>query len=354
MLAGEGLHPSSKGARVRFSGDKRTVIDGPFTETKELDRRLLAVAGEVEGGGDRVGQALPEPDGRGVRDRDPPGVRGRGLRRRAHARARARPTQRLRDAGRAAQPVAAHRASPTSRSRDRGRLADRVRAADRRARADRARRRARRGPRAGRARRGARAVARVRRPGQPGRLADGHGQAPRDRPAAPQRACSSASTRSSAASCEIRQALADAGSADAALDDVGDDLLRLIFTTCHPVLSREARVALTLRLLGGLTTTRSRARSSSRRRRSRSGSCAPSGRSPRRAVPFEVPARRRAAPTRLASVLEVVYLVFNEGYSATAGDDWMRPRAVRGGAAARAHPRGARARTSPRCTGSSR
>ena len=61
MLAGEGLQPSSKGARVRFSGGKRTVIDGPFTETKELICRLLDVAGEVEGGGDRVGQALPQP-----------------------------------------------------------------------------------------------------------------------------------------------------------------------------------------------------------------------------------------------------------------------------------------------------
>ena len=61
MLAGEGLHPSSKGARVRFSGSKRTVVDGPFTRDEGAGRRLLAVAGEVEGGGDRVGEALPEP-----------------------------------------------------------------------------------------------------------------------------------------------------------------------------------------------------------------------------------------------------------------------------------------------------
>ena len=88
MLAGEGLQPSSKGARVRFSGDKRTVIDGPFAETKELVAGYLAVAVQVEGRGDRVGQALPQSDARrGVRDRDSPGVRGGGLRRRVHARA---------------------------------------------------------------------------------------------------------------------------------------------------------------------------------------------------------------------------------------------------------------------------
>ena len=87
MLAGEGLQPSSKGARVKFSGEKRTVTDGPFTEAKELDRRLLAVAGEVEGRGDRMGQALPQSHGRGGRDRDPPGVRGGRFWRRIHARA---------------------------------------------------------------------------------------------------------------------------------------------------------------------------------------------------------------------------------------------------------------------------
>ena len=62
MLAGEGLQPSSKGARVRFSGDKRTVIDGPFAETKELVAGFWLLAGEVEGRGDRVGQALPQSD----------------------------------------------------------------------------------------------------------------------------------------------------------------------------------------------------------------------------------------------------------------------------------------------------
>jgi RNA polymerase sigma factor (sigma-70 family) len=107
-------------------------------------------------------------------------------------------------------------------------------------------------------------------------------------------------------------------------DDIGDDLLRLIFTACHPVLSRDARVALTLRLLGGLSTDEiaraflapepTIAQRIVRAKRTLSAA----------RVPFEVPqADERVA--RLAAVLEVIYLIFNEGYSATAGDDWMRP-----------------------------
>ncbi|WMD21742.1 RNA polymerase sigma factor [Achromobacter seleniivolatilans] len=107
-------------------------------------------------------------------------------------------------------------------------------------------------------------------------------------------------------------------------DDIGDDLLRLVFTACHPVLSTEARVALTLRLLGGLSTAEiARAFLASEStiaqrivRAKRSLSSAN--------VPFEVPRAEDRGP-RLASVLEVIYLIFNEGYSATSGDDWMRP-----------------------------
>ncbi len=112
---------------------------------------------------------------------------------------------------------------------------------------------------------------------------------------------------------------------DAALDnDIGDDLLRLIFTACHPVLPAEARVALTLRLLGGLTTeeiARSFLQSEPTiaQRIVRAKKAITEAR-----VPFEVP-RGIDRAVRLASVLEVIYLVFNEGYSATAGDDWMRP-----------------------------
>ena len=112
---------------------------------------------------------------------------------------------------------------------------------------------------------------------------------------------------------------------DAALDDdIGDDLLRLVFISCHPVLSTEARVALTLRLLGGLTTDEiaraflvpepTVAQRIVRAKRTLA----------EERVPFEVP-RGSDLAARLSSVLEVIYLVFNEGYSATAGDDWMRP-----------------------------
>jgi RNA polymerase sigma-70 factor (ECF subfamily) len=112
---------------------------------------------------------------------------------------------------------------------------------------------------------------------------------------------------------------------ETALDDeIGDDLLRLVFISCHPVLSTEARVALTLRLLGGLTTEEiaraflvpepTVAQRIVRAKRTLA----------EEKIPFEVPRSIQLA-ARLSSVLEVIYLVFNEGYSATAGDDWMRP-----------------------------
>ena len=112
---------------------------------------------------------------------------------------------------------------------------------------------------------------------------------------------------------------------DATLDDdVGDDLLRLVFISCHPVLSSEARVALTLRLLGGLTTDEiARAflapEPTVAQRIVRAKRVLSEAR-----VPFEIP-RKAELAARLASVLEVIYLIFNEGYAATAGDDWMRP-----------------------------
>ena len=107
-------------------------------------------------------------------------------------------------------------------------------------------------------------------------------------------------------------------------DDIGDDLLRLVFTACHPVLTTEARVALTLRLLGGLTTSEiaraflapepTIAQRIVRAKKTLA----------KEKVPYEVP-RGAELAARLSSVLEVVYLIFNEGYAATAGDDWMRP-----------------------------
>ena len=113
---------------------------------------------------------------------------------------------------------------------------------------------------------------------------------------------------------------------DAALDDdIGDDLLRLMFTACHPVLAQEARVALTLRLIAGLKTDEiaraflvpeaTIAQRIVRAKRTLA----------EKRIPFEVPHGPELAP-RLASVLAVIYLIFNEGYSATAGDDWMRPQ----------------------------
>jgi predicted RNA polymerase sigma factor len=107
-------------------------------------------------------------------------------------------------------------------------------------------------------------------------------------------------------------------------DDIGDDLLRLLFTSCHPVLPRESRVALTLRMLGGLSTPEiaraflqpepTVAQRIVRAKRTLAD----------KQVPFEVP-RKADLPERLDAVLEVLYLVFNEGYAATSGDDWMRP-----------------------------
>jgi len=112
---------------------------------------------------------------------------------------------------------------------------------------------------------------------------------------------------------------------DAALDNVGDDLLRLIFISCHPILSPEARAALTLRLLGGLTTEEiARAflvpEPTIQQRIVRAKRTLSESR-----VPFEVPLGEELT-ARLSSVLSVIYLIFNEGYSATAGDDWMRPQ----------------------------
>jgi RNA polymerase sigma factor (sigma-70 family) len=123
---------------------------------------------------------------------------------------------------------------------------------------------------------------------------------------------------------QARQEMAVADFESSLDDDIGDDLLRLVFTACHPVLTSESRVALTLRLLGGLTTEEiaraflvpepTVAQRIVRAKRTLAEA----------QVPFEVP-RGTDRASRLSSVLEVIYLIFNEGYTATAGDDWLRP-----------------------------
>ena len=126
------------------------------------------------------------------------------------------------------------------------------------------------------------------------------------------------------AEIEERQSSPESELVDAIDDEFGDDLLRLMFISCHPVLATEARVALTLRLLGGLTTEEiARAflvpTATIQQRIVRAKRTLREAR-----VPFEVP-RGADRAARLTSVLEVIYLIFNEGYSATAGDDWVRP-----------------------------
>ena len=255
MLAGEGLHPSSKGARVAFSGSERKVIDGPFAETKEL------LAGfwlwQVKSLDEAIEwvKRIPNPDDGADGDgRDPPGVRGRGLRRGAHARAAraggARCARRPRRAGsrrrgddRRHERTASRPSGGSSRARLIAGLARIVRdvglAEDLAQEALVAA--LEQWPESGvpdnpgawlMATAKHRAIDRLRR-------AEVHERKTRG-------------ARRASSSCAARR---DAPDLAAAIDDpFGDDLLRLIFTACHPVLSTEARVALTLRLLGGLTT----------------------------------------------------------------------------------------------------
>src|SRR5947208_3074308 len=220
MLAGEGLQASSKGARVKFSGKKRTVVDGPFAETKEL------IAGFWIWRTKSLAAAIEQWPSEGVPDKP----------------------------GAWLMATAKHRAIDALRRRT--------------------------------------------------MLKEKHAALERE--------------------AEIDLEVFSDADADKLDDEIGDDLLRLMFIACHPLLATEARVALTLRLLGGLTTDEiARAflvpEPTIAQRIVRAKRTLGDAR-----VPFELPPNAELGE-RLASVLEVIYLVFNEGYSATPGEDWMRP-----------------------------
>ena len=350
MLAGDGLQASSKGARVRYSGDKRTIVDGPFAETKELiagfwiiqvkskeeaiewARRVPFVDGEVEvrqmfeleDFGDSGGLEKQHRASRDAARRSRRATRGCGI-------DRARITEAwpcVQTAGVDSPSAGMMRSEAVMASETLAAIeavwrieAPKLIAA---ARPPRPRCRRGRGPGAGRARGGARTVAGRRDSPESRSVADDSRQATGDRRVAPRERCSSASMRSSATSIEQRSS--DGPNLDAAMDDdVGDDLLRLMFTACHPVLSTDARVALTLRLLGGLTTDEiaraylvsepTIAQRIVRAKRTLS----------KAQVPFEVPHGEESRGASRHRCSRSIYLIFNEGYAATAGDDWVRP-----------------------------
>ena len=339
MLAGEGLLASSKGARVRFDADgSTTVIDGPFAETKELVAGFWIL--EVSSREEVVEWVKKAPVPRAARSRS-----GRSPRAEDFGDAMTPELREQEDRLRATSRRSASRmsltcartASTTAPRRRRG-LADGVGQADRRAHPRHRRRRPRRGARPGRAGRGAGAVA-------------GGGRARTSRAPGSWPPPSTARSTPSAARSTLERKTAELGRElesggrgarpdwTAALDEVvEDDLLRLVFISCHPVLSREARVALTLRLLGGLTTDEiARAflvAGADRGAADRAGQADPR----RRPGAVRGADRRRSSPPGSSSVLEVIYLVFNEGYSATAGERLDAPGAVPGGAAAGPHP----------------
>ena len=343
MLAGEGLHPTSKAVRVRFEGDKRTVIDGPFTESKEL------IAGywlwQVRDMDEAIEWIKRAPFDGGTQ-------------------IEIRPVFEEEDFGDEFTPELREQEQPAARP-DRGAAvvatgSDTNRAIETVWRIE-----------------SARLIAGLTRIVRDVGLAEELSQdalvaaleqwpesGVPDNPGAwlmatakhraidLLRRSSTLERKQEELAREIELQLGSAQrDIDAELDDhVGDDLLRLIFMACHPVLSTQARAALTLRLLGGLTTDEiARAflvpEPTVAQRIVRAKRTLAEAR-----IAFEDPSREELAE-RLSSVLEVIYLIFNEGYSATAGDDWLRPalceEALRLGASWPAW-----LRRSPRCTAS--
>ena len=342
MLAGDGLHPTSKGVRVVFQGGKKTVVDGPFLESKELIAGYWVWQVPLERRGRRVAQARPvrQVRYRGGRHRDPPNLRPGRLRVQRSDRRAPQEGGRAPRAGQANPELGSTRAARVRACAVGPRCSD---GAPCRfpTRTERSTRSGGSSP--------PRLIAGLARIVRDVGLAEELAQdalvaaleqwpesgAP-DNPGAWLMAAAGAVRSTSCVAAgrldrkhgELGYVLRGRSSAcpisTRPIDDVGDDLLRLVFTACHPVLSREARVALTLRLLGGLTTEEiARAflvpEPTIAQRIVRAKRTLAEAR-----VPFEVP-RGAELAARLSSVLEVIYLVFNEGYSATAGDDWMRP-----------------------------
>jgi RNA polymerase sigma factor (sigma-70 family) len=277
MLAGEGLHPTSRGAKVRFDGDERTVIDGPFTEAKEI------VAGywvwECGSREEAIEWLKRAPFGGGVEIELRPIFEADDFGEQLTPELR-EANERLRDVSVAedlAQDalVAALEQWPQSGIPENP---------------------------------GGWLMTTAKRRGVDGLR---------------RRVALERKQEAIAREQELLHQL-DRPDLAAQVDDVEDDVLRLIFMTCHPVLSRDARVALTLRLLGGLSTPEiaraflvsdgTVAQRIVRAKRTLSEA----------RVPFEVPGRDELTD-RLSAVLEVIYLVFNEGYAATAGEHWVRP-----------------------------
>ena len=316
MLAGEGLHPTSKAARVRFDGDKRTVIDGPFTESKELiagywlwqvrdmDEAIEWIKRAPFDGGIQI-ELRPVFEEEDFGDEFTPELREQERRLRAQAE---KPVVATRsDTNRAIETVwriesARLIAGLTRIVRDVGLAEELSQDA---------------------------LVAALEQWPESG-VPDNPGAwlmaTAKHRAIDLLRRGATLERKQEELAREIELQLASAQpDIDAELDDhVGDDLLRLIFMACHPVLSTQARAALTLRLLGGLTTDEiARAflvpEPTVAQRIVRAKRTLAEAR-----IAFEDPSREELRE-RLSSVLEVIYLIFNEGYSATAGDDWLRP-----------------------------
>jgi RNA polymerase sigma factor (sigma-70 family) len=339
LLAGEGLHPSRKGARVLFDAEKRTVVDGPFTESKELIAGYwilelssleecvawvkkvpnpMGTKSEIQ-----IRQIMGAEDFEGVA---PPEVLEHEERMRAQV---------------AEQPPRPWGGCAPHRSVVRSVLVTEQRSDDERARAT------------------VEAVWRIEAPRLVAALsrltrdvglaedlaqdalvaaleqwpAEGVPDNPgawlmttaRRRGIDGIRRDENRRRKYAEIALTLEREEATEPGADSALDDpVGDDLLRLVLTACHPVLSQEAQVALTLRMLGGLTTAEIARAFLSSEQTVAQRIVRAKRRLAQADVPFEVPGPDEL-PDRLPAALAVVYLVFNEGYSATAGDDWTRP-----------------------------